>query len=1121
MPYVFRIHKQSGGKAPDASVFTNGWGNSIFLEGSVVNEINAGNAVNRMGTSIPSVFARPMLFQTAFNSVDQLHHNGTGLNQQLISEALDMLEFLYQNGANPKLVTEDWVAATQLAALNNSADSNHRRIAEVIANNLSKIGNPDKITLFFWEDYPSNDPTNGQMPQKVKVLIGGTSNSTLVFTSPNWSRTANENGWTFNRLDGSRLFGQDLRSLEQRNSDFATMLFDLVRAYNNILQGQCGGQKGFYQYVQDAINTLHLTVPALAPSGYLLKYRVVRNVYAGQVPICCEQQPSLATSGYLMKPTSDRYTHTIFTQAGTLAATPLALNDDGLVGVTYVGRSQWQPEYRIDKAYVKTHEIEEAPRYLPGNMGVEYAYLTVYDFIEDKIIKVGEINKDKFYTLCDGSCSYLLPLKPRFFDFFNIEDLDGNISPGKKLVELKADGGMVTLTINVPIADATYKTIALTKVFSGESIVDSVVGLDLGFFPFYKVENNIGLNIYKVLCSSVAKTTVKFYTVEDTHNSIATTSKTRTQANLVQATQYYDVNQMFDFCEITTPDNVSGMLIPKMDKKSLGATVFQFAVDFGTSNTFIAMYNPNDGQIKPLVVDDADQQVVFMRKTPLALMNDIIRREFMPTTIGDNSTARFPIKTSVCEVQRFVDQKDCNLFGNINIGFNFNNEVATAGVIGAEYFTNLKWALEEARGDSVPTWRVLAFCKQLLWILKNKAILNDGGANFKVMLTFPESMLEKDLFYDDKTGNGAWNRASQELGLTQIQFDASVTESEAPYYAMVKGKENMLNIDIGGGTTDMIFVQRQDKNGNIMAQSKASYLSVKFAADDLWGDGAGARQNAIGNNGFCQYLTEKITKNGGNIDSITRLVFRSSDVMAALFSNEQRFNTTQLIKANNNLRNILLLHYTAILFSVARLIKRLDSSIPKVISFTGMGSRYLTLISSDEARLSSFTSAVLQQATGQEVPYGFSFFTHYKDAKEITAKGALASQVAVKPEYAINRDMKQSLVDFGLDGIDYLTYADVRTGGRVNDIRAKARKVFDEFLSLLQSDAFRRIVADQFGLTFPNAMLEDLKKGADSSYNNMQGAISAQHDRLTLKDNLFFWFLKDSLCRLSMTYYNK
>ncbi|MDE5642354.1 MAG: hypothetical protein K2I56_02560, partial [Muribaculaceae bacterium] len=1079
--------------------------------------------VGRMGTSIPSIFARPMLFQTAFDTIAPLTYDNAGLNQQLISEVLDMLEFLYQNAGNPKLTTEDWVSANQIATLKNSGDKSLARLGETLEAQMSKIGNPDKITFFFWEDID----TEGL---KVKNLIGGTSVSTLVFTSPNWARKARANGWVFRRLDGTKFFDDDVCSLNHRNPEFRDMIYRLRMTYSTELQHQCGGNAGMAKYIWESIQESGASVSAMPKADFLNEYKPVKNTYAGDVPVC-RKDVNATTSGYRIRPTASRYTNQIGDGGGAMHINvPMALNDSGLPGVEYVGGATWKPTYRIDEALVRTTSYYD--REIPGEMGIKYPNLTVFDLLEDKIVKVpGNIDSSRFYTLFSGESKYLLPLKRLFFDFFNVGDLaKADERSGKKLVEITAAGdGSVTVTINMPIADAAIPSIPLSRTYSGGNIVNPQKAIEIGFFPFYRVSDKPHLDVYSVMLASEEKDSLEFYRLTDRNvERLQSSATARTQeSRFLHNTKYYDVKGTIDLVEVNLGEGFKALVVPRMKKVSLGHAHFDFAIDFGTSNTFIAYKKDNDTLINTLafgndidgIAGETDAQAVFLyNTTSIPTMVDTFQREFMLPTIGvQDSIAEFPIKTAVCEVSQFENQKAMKLFGNINIGFKFKNEISAGKIPNATYFTDLKWALEENPGARLPGWRVLAFCKQILWLVKNKALLNGGDDQFNVMLTFPESMIDRSVFLDTVANSGIWIEAEKELGLNIPgfrRFNDDVTESEAPYYMVVTGNDNMLNVDIGGGTTDMFLVRRLDKNGNNLESISAKYVSVKFAADDLWGDGASARKDSVGINGFCKYLSEKIAENGDDISGITQLVSRSSDVMAALFSNDSRFKTSVLIRQNPNLRSILLIHYSAILFAIGRLLNQFDAGIPKILSFTGMGSKYLSLISTNSKLLTNFTAKVLEMITGCEVPNGFKLDTHYQDAKEVTAKGAL-SKANVREAYHIPDQCKDSYVDLGCESYNNLSYKQLRDGNEVNQIRDDARKVFDKFVELLDSPGYSQLTGKEFELSIPKEMIKELSRIANSSFNNVQGAVPSAHDQKAVTDNLFFWFLKDSICNLS------
>ena len=1120
MAYVFRIHKDP---FEDAD-FDKGWEQlDHHLEGELLDGIEAGLNIGRMGTSIPSIFARPMLFQTAFKTIVSGTYDESGLNQRLISEVFDMLEFLCQNAGNKKLSTADWIAAEQTSRLKNSGREALVRLGEALDNHLHKIGNPDKITLFFWEDI-----TAGGV--KVKTLIGGTSLSTIVFTSPNWARKARSNGWVFNRPDGTRFFGDDVRSLNRRSRDFREMIYDMRMTYEDEFRAQCGGNDGLAKYIWESMSNKNRSV--MTPAVYQEKYPAIKNIYAGLLPVSYKAvNPD--SSGYRIRPTSTRYAERIDSNGNTVhVPVPMALNDAGLPGVEYVGGASWKPEYKIDEAHVRTVPFFE--REIPGNMGIRYPYLTVCDLLEDKIVKLpANVDKRRFYTLFDGESKYLLPLKRLFFEFFNVDDLERvNGHTNRELVEISTQAnGAVIVTINMPIVDGMTPYITLSKRYEGNSIVTPAKAVELGFFPFYKVVGRPELNVYSVMLASGERDSLEFYSLNAGKiDKLLSAAMSRTpESRFLHNTKYYDVKGTVDLVEVSLGDGVKALVVPRMKEIELGHAHFDFAIDFGTSNTYIAYKKEGDNEIKTLTFGDAiegalgetDAQAVFLYSpTSLPTMVDTFQREFMLSTIGVNdSIADFPIKTVVCEVTQFGDQPAMRLFGNINVGFKFKNEISAGNIPNATYDTKLKWALEDNPGNRISGWRVLAFCKQLLWLIKNKALLNGGDERFNVMLTFPEAMLDRSIFLHKATQSGVWLEAEGDLGLRVNGFDRfneEVTESEAPYYMVVRGTENMLNVDIGGGTTDMFLVRRLDKNGNTLGGVSANYMSVKFAADDLWGDGAGARINTAGQNGFCKYLTGQIAANGENIGGITRLVTSSSDIMAALFSNDSRFKTSVLIRQNQNLRSILLMHYTAILFAIGRMLKHFDAGIPTVLSFTGMGSKYLSLISPNENSLKNFTAGVLRMITGFDVPDGFKLDTHYMDAKEVTAKGAL-SKANVHDAYHIQEERKGSYVDLGCDRNDDLSYGQLRR--EINAIRDEARSVFDRYVELLKSPDFGRLTGREFQLSIPKEMIASLSSIANTSFNNVQGAIPPAYDQRAVTDNLFFWFLKNSLCDLSATYY--
>ncbi|MDE5930776.1 MAG: hypothetical protein K2H03_09875 [Muribaculaceae bacterium] len=132
----------------------------------------------------------------------------------------------------------------------------------------------------------------------------------------------------------------------------------------------------------------------------------------------------------------------------------------------------------------------------------------------------------------------------------------------------------------------------------------------------------------------------------------------------------------------------------------------------------------------------------------------------------------------------------------------------------------------------------------------------------------------------------------------------------------------------------------------------------------------------------------------------------------------------------------------------------------------------------------------------------------------MTAKGAL-SKANVREAYHIPDQCKDSYVDLGCESYSNLSYKQLRDGNEVNQIRDDARKVFDKFVELLDSPGYSQLTGKEFELSIPKEMIKELSRIANSSFNNVQGAVPSAHDQKAVTDNLFFWFLKDSICNLS------
>lgn len=199
----------------------------------ITDTVGSGIALSKMGTSIPTPFARVFLFKTAFEMVNG-SPDGADDNSaygKLVSECLDFLEFIY--GYGDAIVVKPWNVDSNISALRNSASKGHQVLGKSLENFALNLGVKDIYLIYY----------NG-------VLIGGTSPFTLVYTSPNWQRVKNITNAC--GLAGNQLFPDYSQPnvvatpLHKRDIGFRTMLTRYYVAFR-IVPGM--RNTSFFKYI--------------------------------------------------------------------------------------------------------------------------------------------------------------------------------------------------------------------------------------------------------------------------------------------------------------------------------------------------------------------------------------------------------------------------------------------------------------------------------------------------------------------------------------------------------------------------------------------------------------------------------------------------------------------------------------------------------------------------------------------------------------------------------------------------------------------------------------------------------------------------------------------------------
>lgn len=1119
----------------ESNLNLSGWEKTMAYDTNrvphITDTVGSGIALSKMGTSIPTPFARIFLFKTAFEMVNG-SADGADDNSaygKLVSECLDFLEFIYLYGDAIELKT--WNVNDNITALKNSPSKGHKILGKSLENFALNLGVKDIYLIYY----------NG-------VLVGGTSPFTIVYTSPNWQRVksiTNACG-----LAGNQLFPDYSQPnavatpLHRRDLGFRTMLTRYYVAFRNVPGMR---DTSFFKYIyrnqqmyDEEMRRYFADITGEAPYDVAMFRNDYACVKANMTEIDILGMGGASTLFLATTPPEPTQDTTI-SEDYKIAATvdngnvnrPLVLFEGGITGATYVARKPLPNGVDI----VRNPDEQLDSRILPGGQNIKYPYLTDTDFLQEKIIKVGyKVDTDNFMTFGIQTASdgdYLLPLRKEIFEYFKPSDFVDDSVHGLsiKLEELDKETVKVHLTIPVQFKGRPY--IELVHTYYKDDIVElknypNV--FSIGVFPSYRILGNAVPNIYSVLVLDAKKqVTTRYYALKD--GKVEVVADVVSKSRLTNGGRYDELKQTFDICEVET-NGAKALLLPNFKEITPadggGDTVV--GIDFGTTNTYICFSTDGGGDPKSLEITRDDMQVLMLNKINLDkgnfgddyrnsmyMMSPYITsldREFVPLLLGNQSNVAYPFRTVTCETfdsQNGFDKiADPQLFADINIGFNFLKELVDLPK--EKYNTNIKWDIEEGNTDeplTVKQNRVRAFCYQNAWMIKNKLMLLEAPrTSFTVFITFPYTM--KRTVRNEIAAY--WEEAFDKImGRGNVEIER-VTESIAPYYSMISNDgnftDNALNIDIGGGTTDMLFADVENK--------KFFYTSSKFAGDDIWGDGKHLVNNNQKDNGFVKDFETKLASHSllvsddrsKGYEQYKSLVKKSADLMSYIFRYEDEFKYTGYIRqSKDKLMPVLCVHLGAILYHVAQVLTERHITIPSTITFSGMGAKYIHILSNNESDVQDIVkvllSAFMESLSGDKCKMPKNFKVRFQNnAKEVTAQGAmLLNHISLQE---IRDYDKEPLCVFGIDKeiSDELKYEDVPK--YKNDVL----KSYDKFLDAFVRDRkITRFFKDEFGIIFNDNLVQKLENEASQSFDLMSRNANSDY----VSETMFFWPLKNGL----------
>jgi hypothetical protein len=1177
---VFRLHKS--GKAEDD------WFNSVKIEDAQIKEIKDPNGakISKEITSIPSPFARMDLVKNAFREVVASGDlDGNTIYHKLVSDALDVGEIFFNIDRLGTSMIEiiHWDRTKGLETLENSQEDGHHLLADTLRLYLEQ----DKETYNF-------EAMDGIYLLRYKgpdapspyTIIGATSPATLFFTS------ANDLSFVSKHIS----FGTDypfdydindpkkLRPLYRRDRNYIKFLFSLEKYCND--NPVKVGEKSktfddcfpeFASYLENTDkptctykllpNTLKQEIDKLTSNDYSSNYSEIKG---GVWPLKdwqlrCNNARDISHTSYF-----------VIDSKAKMSTPPLVLPvgncrkiNSNLKNMVYI-TDNWD-----DRTYdfVQRDEIlklEYTGRTLPDSGdGIQYPYLTIDDFFEDTAIlnTEGMIN-DKFFNgkvTVEGEQStakgnYILPLKHLYFRFFNVKDLNDNL----EITRNGNDSLKVKLTIPVTklSSDASIpgpkNNIIFEKKYVAKALKENdkegkykdcgtieEMRFNFSIFPFTKFPKDVGpkyrMTFYDTGYNSFSgKNLIDDFNIscfiyfEKETSSNKNTGEIRNfsdghlkDENVIPA-KTFPVTEAFDYIQFSFKiggKEEKGILIPNI-KDNSGSDTFSFAVDFGTTNTHIEYKKSSDSASKPFDITKEDRQLVLINDDNL-YSPTVFKSDLIPINIEDASEIHFPIRTTLSEKYN-IDPLNAVPYVDVNIPFYYEKEITRTynHIITSE----IKWHNDE---DTYGIKRMQLYIESLMFLIRNKVIMNGGRlCNTQIIWFYPTSMNPQQV----ATIGKYWK------DLYEIYFCGSndniknIPEALAPaiYYDIKTRGNNTVSIDIGGGTSDILFVHDSNKGIN---ENNSIITSSRFASSNLFGDAY--TQESIDTNGFVNYFYKRYTENekiedikdsGNNtldlkgiLDNIMATE-NSDDVISFFFSlssnnkidkkDRDRLDFCSKLQANDKCRTLILLFYSALIYEAAIIIKANKDKgfkIPDLINFSGNGSKMLSAISQNEEILKDFTTKIMCKVIGEESAQKIKIYLNPDKPKEATCKGGIVTltQNNIHPCYDIQDigNIQKTWL-----GTDEETVLDLNSGKKYCDLTDDDYSKVEDVIKEFTNDFFELMndpeTSRKFGVIDTTTLEKYRHIFNDNIITNIKSALKSVSNQVDkISDTLFFYHI--------------
>ncbi|MGN7986146.1 hypothetical protein ACTJKC_02340 [Pedobacter sp. 22226] len=1068
-----------------------------------------GHALNAP-TSIPSPFARMDLVRKSFENIAQSPKLGfyqmgetvvaSREDERAVSQCLDLAEllFFYENFKDRVEIIR-WNKQQQVDALKESSNAGHRKLGDV-------------LDMYLRQDAGSfnfNELNNIYIIKHNHRVIGGTSPLTLFFNAANRSDSLN-----LISTKGKAFFS-DVVPLYERDAEFQKYIYLLFKSSPELGEKM----KAFREYLSKNLTILSSLEPSLYNTLNTLKMSDLASNYqslytkdAGEVVEVFGVAFKILDPGKIPVDQSDFVIHSTKYNG----VKPLVLQNSFNKAFKYVN-GNW--DQRTVVKYMDADSLSQ--RILPG-LNIKYPYLTVSDFLEDTLIRmVYPIDATHYFdgnlrlSDADNTKSYLLPLKPLFFEFFRVSDLTEGKSGGPQITIEEGIKDSVRVLLKIPVKGGG-DFIIFERVFYNDSTADihsnkgTIVEqqFSITLFPFVKhpplvdvryslqlIDRNMGTRSFDI--------DYALHFFSDNEKGELTDIEGGMRSQKVRGdftkttTKYFLIKKAFDFIQVDSGQG-RGIIVPKWRNANNAGDSYTFAVDFGTTNSHIE-YSVNGGQPRAFDITENDIQAVSLISEETEHnfsglgavdLRTTVSKEFIPRIIRKDSTFSFPIRTALSQSRSLAPRAGGTALLEFNIPFVFEKDIDK----NSRYFTNLKWDSRESNNEM----RIRAFIEQLMVMIRAKVILNGGNLEAtKVIWTYPVSM---SAVRKDRLG-ALWNSLYRQY-INGRGDTFSLSESLAPYYyfktnqnLQASGFGTSVLMDIGGGTSDVVVYR---DNIPVLVSS------YRFAGNTIFGDGFNEFGNIPTNMLVRKYYREfdELLNEHSILKSIADELFannKAADFNAFLFSlsNNAAIKNKALLDYNSKLADdadikiVFLYFYAAKIYHVAQVMRKKDIALPSNVIFSGNGSKVLNIISSNPVRLAELASEIFGAVYQVTAPKGLKVSVEKDIPKAITSKGSIIQHNRLENEIPL-KDIKYTLSC--VEGLEAITYGELLDETVQDRIISQVREFNRYFAELL----VKFDCEDKFGISYRsievfrevgNKHLKEYLKAAIEFNEKMEGAV--------------------------------